>query len=258
MPIVIDLAGRLAVVTGAARGLGAAISARLAEAGAAVVMADIDGPAVEVAARVVRDAGGQAHPLTLDVTRSADVAAAAAAIGTDHGTVSILVNNAGILRNAAFGDLTDDDWSAVLDTHLGGTMMCTRALLDALIQSRGAVVNVSSGAVRGSDRGHAGYSAAKAAIVGLTRTLAVELGPLGVRVNAVAPGATESEMTRRTAEQLGVDFATYAAEQSARIPLRRLGQPADVANVVCFLASELSAYITGETVFVAGGPVGAV
>jgi 3-oxoacyl-[acyl-carrier protein] reductase len=137
-------------------------------------------------------------------------------------------------------------------------MLCTRAALPALIESRGAVVNISSGAVRGSNRGHAAYSAAKAALVGLTRTLAIELGPVGVRVNAVAPGAIESEMTRMTASQLGIDFTTYVEEQSARVPLRRIGQPIDVGNAVCFLVSELSSYITGETMFLAGGPVGGV
>ena len=175
-----------------------------------------------------------------------------------NGDFSQTRNNAGVLRNAPFADITIGDWDAVIDTHLGGTMLCTRAALPDLVSTRGAVVNISSGAVRGSNRGHAGYSAAKAALVGLTRTLAIELGPLGVRVNAVAPGATDSEMTRLTAAELGIDFATYVEEQSARIPLRRIGRPVDVANVVCVLVSDLSAYITGETVFVAVGPVGGV
>jgi 3-oxoacyl-[acyl-carrier protein] reductase len=258
MPIAIELSDRLALVTGAGRGIGAAIATRLAEAGATVVMADVDGAAAEAAAEAVRAGGGRAHPIVLDVTDAAEVDAVMRAVRAERGELSILVNNAGVLRNAPFADITIGDWDAVIDTHLGGTMLCTRAALPDLISTRGAVVNISSGAVRGSNRGHAGYSAAKAALIGLTRTLAIELGPLGVRVNAVAPGATESEMTRLTAAELGIDFATYVEEQSARIPLRRIGQPVDVANVVCFLVSDLSAYITGETVFVAGGPVGGV
>jgi 3-oxoacyl-[acyl-carrier protein] reductase len=258
MPIAIDLSDRLALVTGAGRGIGAAIATRLAEAGATVVITDVDGAAAEAAAEAVRAGGGSAHPVVLDVTDAVEVDTVMRAVRAGHGDLSILVNNAGVLRNALFADLTIDDWDAVIETHLGGTMLCTQAALPALIDTGGSVVNISSGAVRGSNRGHAGYSAAKAAVVGLTRTLAIELGPLGVRVNAVAPGATESEMTRRTATELGIDFATYVEEQSARIPLRRIGQPVDVANVVCFLVSELSSYITGETVFVAGGPVGGV
>jgi 3-oxoacyl-[acyl-carrier protein] reductase len=258
MPIAIDLSGRLALVTGAGRGIGAAIAMRLAEAGATVVITDVDGAAAEAAAEAVRAAGGAAHPVVLDVTDAAAVDSVMRAVRAEHGDLSILVNNAGILRNAPFAGLTIADWDAVIATHLGGTMLCTQAALPALTGTGGSVVNISSGAVRGSNRGHAGYSAAKAAIVGLTRTLAIELGPLGVRVNAVAPGATESEMTRRTAAELGIDFATYVEEQSARIPLRRIGQPIEIANVVCFLVSDLSSYITGETVFVAGGPVGGV
>lgn len=258
MALTIGLDGHLALVTGAGRGIGAAIAVRLAEAGARVVLTDIDESALANTATAVRFAGGSANAQRLDVTDPADVAAAMAAVTAAHGDVSILVNNAGVLRNAKLADVTVEDWDAVLHTHLRGAMLCTQAALPGLMATGGRVVNVSSGAVRGSDRGHAGYVAAKAGVVGLTRTLAVELGVNGVRVNAVAPGAIESDMTRRTADQLGIDFAAYVADVSAQVPLRRIGQPVDVANAVCFLVSDLSSYITGETLFVAGGPVGGI
>ena len=258
MPIAVDLAGRVAVVTGAARGLGASIAERLATAGAVVVMTDVDAAALDAAASVVRDGGGTAHAVTLDVTDLAAIDDTLAAIGARYGAVSILVNNAGVLRNAPLSLVTVSDWSDVIDTHLRGTLWCTKASLPDLIETSGAVVNVASGAVRGSDRGHSGYAAAKAGVVGLTRTLAVELGVHGVRVNAVAPGVIESDMTRSTAEQLGIEWPAYLADVERRVPLRRIGQPVDVANAVCFLASELSSYITGETLFIAGGPVGGI
>lgn len=258
MAITVDLSGRLAVVTGAARGLGAAISGRLADGGATVVLTDVDESTVVTMADALRDRAGDAHALVLDVTKEASVQAAFEEITRRHGDVSILVNNAGVLRNARLADVTLDDWTLVIDTHLRGTMLCTRSALPGLIATSGAVVNISSGAVRGSDRGHAGYAAAKAGIVGLTRTLAVELGPFGVRVNAVAPGAIESDMTRLTASQLGIDFPSYLEQVAARVALRRIGQPDDVADVVCFFVSDLSGYVTGETLFVTGGPAGGV
>lgn len=258
MPLAVDLTGRLAVVTGAARGLGASIAERLSAAGAEVVMTDVDGTALDGAVTAVNERGGRAHAMTLDVTDLAAVDDTFATIRARHGAVSILVNNAGVLRNAPLSLVTASDWSDVIDTHLRGTVWCTKAALAGLVETSGAVVNIASGAVRGSDRGHSSYSAAKAGIVGLTRTLAVELGVEGVRVNAVAPGAIESDMTRRTAEQIGMDWPAYLADIERRVPLRRIGQPVDVANAVCFLASDLSSYITGETLFVAGGPVGGV
>lgn len=259
MAITVDLAGRLAVVTGAARGLGASIAERLAIAGAHVVLTDVDGASLDATASSLREQGGLVvDALPLDVTDLAAIDDAFAAIGSRFGEVSILVNNAGVLRNAPLADVTAADWAAVVDSHLRGALWCTKAALSGLIATSGAVVNISSGAVRGSDRGHSGYAAAKAGVVGLTRTLAVELGTHGVRVNAVAPGAIESDMTRRTAAQLGVDWPTYVEDVARRVPLRRIGQPVDVANAVCFLVSDLSGYITGETIFVTGGPTGGV
>jgi 3-oxoacyl-[acyl-carrier protein] reductase len=258
MAITIDLGGRVALVTGAARGLGAAIAKRLADAGATVVLTDIDEPMVAAAATQIRSGGGDAHAMTLDVMDESSVQACFDAVRADRGEVSILVNNAGVLRNARLAEVTLEDWDVVINTHLRGTMLCTRTALPGLIATSGSVVNISSGAVRGSDRGHASYSAAKAGIVGLTRTLAVELGRHVVRVNAVAPGAIESDMTRQTADQFGVDFDTYRDQIAGHVPLGRIGQPNDVADVVCFLVSDLSGYVTGETLFVTGGPGGGV
>ncbi|CAN5821973.1 3-oxoacyl-ACP reductase FabG [soil metagenome] len=257
MSIAIDLSGQIAVITGAARGLGAATAERLAVAGATVIIADIDLEAATATATAVAAASGaSAHSTWLDVIDSAVVSATFDEIQERFGPVSLLVNNAGILHNAPFREVSVEHWDLMLDTHLRGAALCSQAALDGLIKTRGAIVNLSSGAAMGSPRGQASYSAAKAGVIGLTRTLAIELGPLGIRVNAVAPGAIASEMTRATAAQDGVSFEEYCTGIAARVPLGRIGHPSDVADVICFLASDLSRYVTGETIFVSGGPGG--
>jgi len=251
-----SLPGRVALVTGAGRGIGAAIAMRLSIAGAAVAVDDIDRKsAIDTAARITAETGGRTIACYVDVTDSVAVAAMVNEVCTRLGPVDILVNNAGLLRNNAFVEMSEDQWDLLMDVHAKGAFLCSQAVARVMVGRRqGRIVNISSGAAWGSDRGHANYSSAKAALLGLTRTLAIELGPFNIATNAVAPGAIESAMTRATAEQLGITWEEYEEQQSKRVPLRRLGRPEDVADVVCFLCSAAAAYVNGQVVFVGGGP----
>ncbi len=251
----LNLSGRVALVTGAGRGIGMATARRLAEAGASVVLNDIDGAAVQHAAHQIAVALGRPTlAVPADVTNAGDVDTIVATVISNFGRLDILINNAGVLRNAPVHAMTEDDWDLVVDVHLKGAFLCTRAATRHMIPQRyGRIVNVSSTSALGSSRGQANYAAAKAGIIGLTRTLAIELGPHNIAVNAVAPGATISEMTRATAEQLGISFDEYCAQIAERVPIRRIGQPEEIADVICFLASEAARYVSGETIFVAGG-----
>ena len=244
---------RVALVTGAGRGLGRAIALRLASAGAEVVVNDVDLGAAEATAGLIAQQGG---PTSLavggDVTQSPEVERIVEASVGRYGHLDVLVANAGVIDNAPLSAMTDEAWSRVVDVNLGGTFRCARAAV-AYLRPGGAIVTVSSGAAWGSTRGQSNYAAAKAGVIGLTRTLALELAPR-IRVNAVAPGAITSEMTRATAAQLGQGFADYVADMTQRIPLQRLGEPEDVADVVCFLASPMARHVTGQVIRVGGGP----
>ncbi len=244
-------------MTGAGRGIGAATARRLAEAGASVAVNDIDGAAAQTVAHEIADAVGR-PTLTVpaDVTDGGSVEAMVEAVVGGLGGLDILVNNAGVLRNAPIETMSEGAWDIVVDVHLKGAFLCSRAAVRHMMPRRyGRIVNVSSTSALGSSRGQANYAAAKAGIIGLTRALAIELGSHNIAVNAVAPGATISEMTRTTAEQLGVSFDEYCSQVAQRVPLRRIGQPEEIADVICFLASEAARYISGEVIFVAGGPV---
>jgi 3-oxoacyl-[acyl-carrier protein] reductase len=248
--------GRVAMVTGGGRGIGAAIARRLADGGASIAIADIDGSMANATARQIAVVTGQnVIGLEGDVTNRANIEQLVGEIETWGGPIDILVNNAGILHNAPLLEMDDNDWSSVIEVNLTGAFYCSRAVAPTMVRRQyGKIVNVSSGSAYGSHRGQANYSSAKAGIIGLTRTLAIELGPSNINVNAVAPGAIESEMTRATARQIGVSFEEYRRQTSANIALRRLGQPEDVADVICFLASEAARHITGEVINVAGSP----
>jgi 3-oxoacyl-[acyl-carrier protein] reductase len=248
--------GRVALLTGAGRGIGAATAQTLAAQGAAVVVADLDvGPAAETAGQI-RAAGTQALALTLDVTQVEQVEAAVERTVAEYGRLDILVACAGILRDNLLFKMSDDDWDAVLDTHLKGSFLVARAAQRHMVQQRyGKMVFISSTSALGN-RGQANYSAAKAGLQGLTRTLSIELGQFGINVNAVAPGFIETRMTRATAERQGLDFEKMKAEAAARTPVRRVGQPEDVANVIAFLVSDESSFVSGQIIYVAGGPRG--
>ena len=240
--------GQTALVTGGAKGIGAATAARLASEGAQVVVADFDeDAATETAERI----GGRA--VRCDVTSRAEVEAAVAA-AAESGRLDVLVTCAGIIRDNLIHKMTDDDWEAVIATHLRGTFLAAQAAQAVMTQQgSGSMVLVSSVSALGN-RGQANYSAAKAGLQGLTKTLAIELGRFGVRANCVAPGFIATAMTQQTAERIGMSFEDFQATAAEQIPLRRVGQPEDVAGVIAFLCSDDAAYVTGQVIYVSGGP----
>jgi 3-oxoacyl-[acyl-carrier protein] reductase len=240
---------KTALVTGGARGIGAATAARLASEGAQVVVADFDEKAAGETAEAI---GGRA--VRCDVTSQADVDAAVAAAVELGGTVDLLVTCAGIIRDNMLFKMTDDDWGAVIDTHLKGSFLAARAAQQHMVaQKSGKIVFISSTSALGN-RGQTNYSTAKAGLQGMTKTLAIELGPFNVNVNCVAPGFIETAMTKQTAERMGVPFDQFKEAVSAQTPLRRVGTPEDVAGAIAFLCSDDAAYVSGQVIYVAGGP----
>lgn len=240
--------GRTALVTGGARGIGAATAERLASEGAYVVIADFDeAAATETAERI----GGRA--VRCDVTSRADVEAAVA-LAAESGRLDVLVTSAGIIRDNLLHKLTDDDWESVIATHLRGTFLAAQAAQAHMVeQGSGAMVLISSTSALGN-RGQANYAAAKAGIQGLAKTLAIELGRFSIRVNCVAPGFIATAMTAQTAERIGVSFDDFQVASAEQTPLGRVGQPEDVASVIAFLSSDDAAYVTGQVIYVRGGP----
>lgn len=240
--------GRTALVTGGAKGIGAATAERLAAEGAFVVVADFDeAAAIDTASRV----GGRA--VRCDVTSRADVETAVA-VAAESGRLDILVTCAGIIRDNLLHKLTDDDWESVLATHLRGSFLAAQAAQAHMVeQGSGAIVLISSTSALGN-RGQANYSAAKAGVQGLTKTLAIELGRFGVRANCVAPGFIATAMTEQTATRIGVSFEDFQQAVAEQTPLRRVGQPEDVSGVIAFLCSDDAAYVTGQVIYVRGGP----
>jgi len=244
-----SLEGRVALVTGGGRGIGAATAQVMAAQGAKVVVSDLDeGPAGEVA----RPIGGLA--IACDVSKRESVDAMVARAVKEMGRLDILVTCAGIIRDNLLFKMTDEDWDAVIDTHLKGTFMCARAAQRHMVpQKYGKMVFLSSTSALGN-RGQANYSAAKAGLQGMARTLAIELGPFNINVNSVAPGFVETRMTRATAERMGIDYETFKMGAASQIPLQRVGQPEDIANVIAFLCSDESGFVSGQTIYVRGGP----
>jgi 3-oxoacyl-[acyl-carrier protein] reductase len=240
---------RVALVTGGGRGIGAATAQLLAKEGARVAVSDLDeGPAREIAGPL----GGLA--IACDVSDSSQVDRMVERTVAELGRLDVLVACAGITRDNLLFKMTDEDWDAVIDTHLKGTFLCARAAQKHMVEQKyGKMVFLSSTSALGN-RGQANYSAAKAGLQGMARTLAIELGPFNVNVNAVAPGFVETRMTRATAERMGVDYEAFKLGAASQIPLRRVGQPEDIANVIAFLCSDESSFVSGQTVYVRGGP----
>ena len=240
---------RVVLVTGGGRGIGAAAAERFAAEGARVVVSDMDAaPAEEVATPI----GGLA--VACDVTNRDQVDEMVARTVRELGRLDALVCCAGIIRDNLLYKMTEDDWDSVIDTHLKGTFLCARAAQKPMVaQKSGKMVFLSSTSALGN-RGQTNYSAAKAGLQGMARTLAIELGPFNINVNAVAPGFVETRMTRATAERMGVDFEAFKVGAASQIPLGRIGQPEDIAGVIAFLCSDDSSFISGQTIYVRGGP----
>src|SRR6516162_3269355 len=246
---------RVAIVTGAARGIGAATARRLAADGMAVAVLDLDAGSCDATVEAITAADGQAIAVGADVSKDDQVEAAVGTVAAELGPPTVLVNNAGVIRDNLLFKMSEDDWDTVLDVHLRGAFLMSRAVQKHMVGQRyGRIVNLSSSSALGN-RGQANYSAAKAGIQGLTKTLAIELGQFGITANAVAPGFIATEMTAATAARLGMTLEDFQAAAASHVPVRRVGQPADVAHVISFLVSEDAGFVSGQVIYVAGGPL---
>jgi len=241
-----DLAGRIALVTGASRGIGKAIAGRLAARGAHVVAA-ARGENAKTAAEEIVAGGGLGEFISLDVTEAGAGGDAVASVVKRHGRIDILVNNAGIARDQLMLRMKRDDWDAVLGTNLTAAFVLTQAVLKPMLKQRaGRIISISSVVGQGGNAGQANYAASKAGIIGFSKAVALEVASRGITVNVVAPGLIETDMTRAITESAHEEWAS-------KIPLKRLGTPDDIAAAVCFLASDEASYITGQVLAVNGG-----
>ncbi len=245
---------RTAIVTGAARGIGAAVSSRLAADGFKVAVVDLDEAACATTVDAITAAGGTALAVGADVSDPAAVDAAVSRIADELGAPTVLVNNAGILRDNLLFKMSVEDWDLVMGVHLRGSFLMAKAAQKHMTEAKfGRIVNLSSTSALGN-RGQANYSAAKAGLQGFTKTLAIELGKFGVTSNAIAPGFIQTDMTAATAERMGVPFDDFIKFSADQIPVARVGQPEDIAHTVSFLVSEGAGFVSGQVIYVAGGP----
>jgi 3-oxoacyl-[acyl-carrier protein] reductase len=248
-------AQRVAIVTGAARGIGAATARRLAADGMAVAVLDLDAANCAGTVDAITGAGGRAFAVGADVSQADQVETAVGKVAAELGPPAVLVNNAGVIRDNLLFKMSENDWDAVLGVHLRGAFLMSRAAQKHMVDQRfGRIVNLSSSSALGN-RGQVNYSAAKAGLQGFTKTLAIELGPFGITANAVAPGFIVTDMTAATAARIGVPFDDFQAAAASQIPVRRVGQPEDVGNVIAFLCSEGAGFVSGQVIYVAGGPL---
>ncbi|GGS31823.1 MULTISPECIES: 3-oxoacyl-ACP reductase FabG [Actinokineospora] len=245
---------RTAIVTGAARGIGAAVARRLAEDGMAVAVVDLDEAACAGTVEAITADGGTALAVGADVGDTEQVRAAVARVAEELGAPTVLVNNAGVLRDNLLFKMSDDDWDTVMTVHLRGSFLMAREVQKHQVEQKyGRVVNLSSTSALGN-RGQANYATAKAGLQGLTKTLAIELGKFGVTANAIAPGFIATEMTAATAARVGVSFEDFKAAAAAAIPVGRVGTPEDIAALASFLCGPESGFVSGQVIYVAGGP----
>ncbi|MFF4219539.1 beta-ketoacyl-ACP reductase [Streptosporangium nondiastaticum] len=246
---------RVAVVTGAARGIGAETAVRLAREGRAVAVLDLDEEACAGTVERIAAEGGRALAVGCDVTDAAQVDAAVTRIAAGLGAPLILVNNAGVTRDNLLFKMDESDWDTVMNVHLRGAFLMSRACQKHMVDAGfGRIVNLSSSSALGN-RGQANYAAAKAGVQGFTKSLAKELGKFGITANSVAPGFIATDMTAATAERLGMGFEDFKAAAATQIPVQRVGEPEDIANAVAFFTGEQAGFVSGQVLYVAGGPL---
>lgn len=245
---------RVAIVTGAARGIGASIAERLADDGHAIAVIDLDEAACAATVERIAAAGGRAIAVGANVAAEQAVAVAVERVTAELGAPTILINNAGVIRDNLLFKMTTDDWDTVMNVHLRGSFLMARAVQAHMTAAGGGrIVNLSSTSALGN-RGQANYAAAKAGMQGFTKTLAIELGRFGVTVNAIAPGFIETDMIAQTAERMGVTLEEFLVGAAKQIPVARTGVPADIAHAASFFVSEGASYTSGQVLYVAGGP----
>jgi len=248
------IVNRTAIVTGGARGIGAAIATRLAQDGHNVAVIDLREEDTQAVVKEIEAAGGKALGIGADVTDEASATQAVERIAEELGAPTILVNNAGIIRDDMLFKMPLDGFTKVLDVHLTGNFIMTKAVQKYMVEEKfGRIISMSSTSALGN-RGQTNYSAAKAGIQGMTKTYAFELGKFGVTANAIAPGFIQTDMTKATAERLGMDWEEFVKLNVSQIPVARPGVPEDIAHTASFLASEGAGFVSGQVIYVAGGP----
>ena len=255
MEDVVSGENRTAIVTGAARGIGAAVAGRLASDGFAVAVLDLEAAACGATVEAIVSAGGRALAVGADVADEEAVATAVARVADELGAPTVLINNAGVTRDNLLFKMTAEEWDVVMGVHLRGAFLMSRATQRHMVDTGfGRIVNLSSTSALGN-RGQANYAAAKAGMQGFTKALAIELGKFGITCNAIAPGFIETDMTRATAKRLGMDFEEFKRGVLEHVPVNRAGQPEDIAHLASFLVSDGAGFVSGQVIYAAGGPV---